>query len=258
MRPERRMLLGLGLLAPGLVFWNPSYGDEPGRFGRLFRLGQGQNPSPTAPAEPGRASTLGRPDPSTSSRPLSNFGSDPDAVPITPTPPQSRLAPQPRTSRAATESDPLATRVVLGRSDSGSQFAMFLQVFADGTVIDGEGVHKVSQDALKPLVDSIQAGEILKVKGHCGGPSTDFVEQVHMVVYERSLGRLRANAFSFSGNPQGCDHAVKHVQLALDAIQAKVTGTAPPAATANSTPIGASVPTAAPLGLTRYSGPGTP
>ncbi len=63
---------------------------------------------------------------------------------------------------------------------------------------------------------------LYRLKGHCGAPSTDFVEQVHMVVYERSLGRLRANAFSFSGNPQGCDHAVRHLQTALDGLQARV------------------------------------
>ena len=61
-------------------------------------------------------------------------------------------------SRPATESDPLLTRVAIGRSDNGSQFGMFLQVFADGTVLDGEGTHHVSRETLRPLVEAIQGG----------------------------------------------------------------------------------------------------
>ena len=80
---------------------------------------------------------------------------------------------------------------------------------------------------LKPLVEALQSGDLYRLKGHCGGPSTDFIEQVHVVVYERSLGRLRANAFSYSGNPQGCDHAVRHLQTTLDALQAKLSRTIP-------------------------------
>ena len=61
-----------------------------------------------------------------------------------------RLTPKPRVNKPVTEADPLVTRVSLGRSDNGSQFGMFLQVFADGTIIDGEGVHHVGREALKP------------------------------------------------------------------------------------------------------------
>ena len=89
---------------------------------------------------------------------------------------------------------------------------MFLQVYADGTVIDSEGVHRARPRGDPGRRRALEPGDLYRLKGHCGGPSTDFVEQVQMVVYERSLGRLRANAFSFSGNPQGCDHAVRHLQ----------------------------------------------
>ena len=41
-------------------------------------------------------------------------------------------------SRPITESDPLLTRIAVARSDNGNAFAMFLQVFADGTVINAE------------------------------------------------------------------------------------------------------------------------
>jgi hypothetical protein len=132
------------------------------------------------------------------------------------------LIPQPRVSRPATDADPIVTRVSLGRSDDGRQFGMFLQVFADGTVIDSEGVHHAGREAIKDVLGALEQSDLYRVKGHCGAPSTDFVEQVHMVVYERSLGRLRANAFSFSGNPQGCDHAVRHLQTTLDSLQTKL------------------------------------
>jgi hypothetical protein len=130
-------------------------------------------------------------------------------------------------TRPITESDPIVTRITLNRSDDGNQFGMFLQVYADGTVIDSEGVHQVGQDALKPIIEVLQSGELSRPKAHCGAPATDFVESVQVIVYERSLGRLRANAFSYSGNPQGCDNAIRHLHAALDSLQAKVIRTAP-------------------------------
>src|SRR5207248_1360454 len=89
-----------------------------------------------------------------------------------------RLIPQPRVSRPVTQADPILTRVALGRSDDGKSFGMFLQVFADGTVIDTEGVHRVGADALRPLLQALQAGDFSRPRGHCGGSPTDFVEQV--------------------------------------------------------------------------------
>src|SRR5205823_3436845 len=104
-------------------------------------------------------------------------------------------------------------------------------VFADGTVLDSEGVHRAGPEALRPLVEAIQAAEASRLRGHCGGPPTDFVEQVHVVVYDRVLGRLRANAFSYSGNPQGCDPSVRQLQAAIEAFQARLGG--PKAASAS-------------------------
>ena len=152
-------------------------------------------------------------------------------------------------SKAATESDPLVTRVSLGRSDDGTQFGMFLQVFADGTVLDSEGTHHVDSQTLRPLIEAIQSSDLTRLNGHCGAPATDFIEQVHMVVYERSLGRLRATSFSYSGNPQGCDHAVRHLHTTLEALQAKISrpgsttttsqpGTAPASGPATPLPLG--------------------
>ena len=135
--------------------------------------------------------------------------------------------PRPRVTRPVTESDPILTRITLNRSDDGNQFGMFLQVYADGTIIDSEGVHHVGQDALKPLIEALQAGDLYRFKGHCGAPATDYVESVQVIVYERSLGRLRANAFSYSGNPQGCDNAIRHLHGTLDNLQAKIVRTMP-------------------------------
>jgi hypothetical protein len=117
--------------------------------------------------------------------------------------------------------------MALGRSNDGSQFGMFLQIFADGTVIDSDGVHRLSSADLKPIVEAIQSGELARVRGHCSTPSADFVEHVHLVVFERRLGRLQAHSFSYSGNPQGCDHAVRHLHTVLEAAQAKLSRQTP-------------------------------
>ncbi len=135
------------------------------------------------------------------------------------------------------------TRIALARANDGNQFGMFLQVYADGTVIDSEGVHHVGREGIKEILSALEQGDLYRVKGHCGGPSTDFVEQVQMIVYERSLGRLRANSFSFSGNTQGCDHAVRHLQSSLDALQAKLSRPATASAS------GPAAPSAAPIQL---------
>jgi hypothetical protein len=230
MRPRWRYLVGLTLLAPGLVIITvgqpPAAGDEPSRLGRLFRFGSSSN-NASSPA-PGSA-PLSEPLPAT-----------PPALPIseaaTPVPPgptaTPRIVPRPRVTRPVTESDPIITRITLNRSDDGNQFGMFLQVYADGTIVDSEGVHHVGQDALRPLIEALQAGDLYRFKGHCGAPATDYVESVQIIVFERSLGRLRANAFSYSGNPQGCDNAIRHLHGTLDNLQAKLVRTKPVGASA--------------------------
>lgn len=220
MRTGRTNWRGTALVAPWLLLLAMApatgWGDEPGRLGRLFRFG-GPSSNPAAVPRPAASPDIeGRAD--------SSFG----ALPPTAFPPaaggavQPRLKPQSRVSRPVTDADPLVTRISLGRSDDGTQFGMFLQVFADGAVIDSEGVHNLGREGVRPVLAALESPELHRLKGHCGAPSTDFVEQVNMVVYERSLGRLRANAFSFSGNPQGCDHAVRHLQNALDGLQTKL------------------------------------
>jgi hypothetical protein len=141
-------------------------------------------------------------------------------------------------SPAVTSADPLLTRLAIGRSNDGSQFGMFMQVFADGTVIDSEGVHRLRRAELKPLVDVVQSGDLLKLRGHCGAPSTDFTEYVHIVVYERRLGRLTAHAFSYSGNTQGCDHAIRHLHAALETLQMKLSRQPGPGDAATPAPVG--------------------
>ena len=189
--------------------------DEPtGRLGRLFRFG-GSSSNPATPPPPPNTDAAPPPPPLEAVAPPSS----PSAGPAP------RLFPQPRVSRPITESDPLLTRVAIGRSDSTAQFGLFLQVFADGTVLDSEGVHRIDRESLIPLIRAIESADTSKLKGHCGGPPTDFVEQVHMVVYERTFRGLRANAFSYSGNPQGCDPSVKALQVAADALQARLAAT---------------------------------
>ena len=156
---------------------------------------------------------------------ISNFNGLPQ-TPVTTPPvadgPSQRLAPRPRVSPAVTTADPVLTRFALGRSNDGSQFGMFLQVFADGTVIDSEGVHHLRAADLRPIVDAVQSGELYRLRGHCGAPSTDFIEYVHVVIYERRLGRLNAHSFSYSGNTQGCDQSIRQLHTVLENLQAKL------------------------------------
>ena len=240
MRLESIKGLAATTVAAGFLLYSSaamnSFGDEPGRLGRLFRMGSGSGSAPTAAANPGPASTstsssstpsfVGQP--ALSTPPSTLPGNSPSIAP--------RVTPKPRINKPITEADPLVTRISLGRSDNGGQFGMLLQVFADGTVIDGEGAHHVGPDALRPVVDAVASGDLAKLKGHCGGPAGDFIENVHVVVFERSLGRLRASSFSYSGNPQGCDHAVHHLQKVLDELQAKLSPNAPTAGPTASNP----------------------
>src|SRR5262249_10280386 len=146
-----------------------------------------------------------------------------------PSGPAERLTPKSRVTTAVTNADPVLTRFALGRSTEGNTFAMFLQIFVDGTVVDSEGVHHVRPADLKPILEAVQSGEMYRLRGHCGAPSTDFIEYVHVIAYERRLGRLQAHSFSYSGNPQGCDHVVRHLHNALETLQAKLSRPATPA-----------------------------
>jgi hypothetical protein len=222
---KRTCILALGVaflcVFLGLGF---TRADEPGlgeRFGRLFRLGG------NAPLQEARPAALPGSPPAAGGNSIVIGPPSTAALPGEASP---RIIPQPRVSRSTTEADPLVTRVSIGRSDNGTHFGMFIQIYADGTVIDGDGVHQVGREALKPLLEAIRGAEVYRLRGHCGGPATDFIEEVHMVVYDRALGRLRASSFSFSGNPEGCDHSIRHIQAAIDLVQAKASGAAPASA----------------------------
>jgi hypothetical protein len=156
-----------------------------------------------------------------------------------------RLIPQPRVSKPVTTAPPILTRVQLGRSDDGQIFGMFLQIYADGTVIDSEGVHKVGPDVMRPLIEALRAADVGRIKGHCGGPPVDFVQQVLLTVYDQNRGRLQANHFSYSGNPQGCDPAIKRLQDAIDAVQLHLAGS--PTAANLTPPPGTGLDAAPPL-----------
>jgi hypothetical protein len=163
------------------------------------------------------------------------------------------LTPKSRVSPAITSADPVLTRFALGRSNDGNSFGMFLQVFADGTVVDSEGVHHLRPTELKPIFDAVQSGDLYRLRGHCGAPSTDFIEYVHVVVYERRFGRLMAHSFSYSGNPQGCDHVIRHLHTALENVQSKLSR--PPVMETSSPMAGpspAGAPALLPPGSTSY------
>lgn len=242
-KPLAAALVALNLIAVGRA----GRADEPaelrGRSGKpgLFSRFLTRGPS-RPPVEPSPIS-ISTPRPSGSSTDpilLPPAGPEPGLTAA----PSPRLVPQARVCRPVTESDPILTRIAVERTSDGAQFCEFLQVYADGTALDSQGVHRVDRDVLRPLIDAIQTADAYRLKGHCGGPPTDFVEQVSIVVYDRSLGRLRANAFSYSGNPQGCDPAVRNLQAAIDTFQARLSRSTPadppariPTTTPDPTPI---------------------
>src|SRR3954451_743834 len=206
MHPGWKSLAGMTLVAPALLILTVGQqrgaGDEPGRLGlgRFFRFGSppssssipgpdpGPNPAPTATAIPG-APVASYPATSSPSTPSTEVSTPVPSGPTT----APRIVPRPRVSRPVTESHPIVGRITVNRSDDGNQFGMFLQVYADGTVIDGEGVHRVGIDVLRPILQALEAGDLYRVRGHCGAPATDFVESVQVIVYERVYGRLRAS-----------------------------------------------------------------
>jgi hypothetical protein len=243
------------LAAPGLLVLtlDPAAvgGDDTSFFGRLFRLGGNSSSSssssfPSSPGSTGRSGASGSgsatsrygdigtgssfvppathstgPSPTPASGPISPEGPSTPDLPGSSTA-SPRLAPRARVTSAVTSADPLVTRMALGRSNDGNQFGMFLQVFADGTVIDSEGVHRLGSADIRPLYEAIQNGELTRLHGHCGTPSNDFVEYVHLVVFERRMGRLQAHSFSYGGNPQGCESGLRTLHAALENIQAKL------------------------------------
>jgi hypothetical protein len=142
------------------------------------------------------------------------------------------LIPQSRQNRAFTQAEPIVSRTSIIRSDDGKNFAMFLTIYGDGTAVDTEGIHRIGPDLMRPLVAALQSPELVKPRTHCGSPPTDFIEQVHVVVYRKAMGRLMANSFTYSGNTQGCDAAVRKLHETLETIQNKLSAPATAGATA--------------------------
>ncbi len=223
------------VVTPGLA---SARADDDGFLSRLFRGGSSSSSngsssaSRSASGASGSGTSAGNGQPASPYGPItgSNFGGLTSQGPVTTPPvggsaPGQRLSPRPRVSTAVTNADPLLTRLALGRSDDGTQFGMFMQIFTDGTVIDSEGVHHLRPADLKPILDLVQSGDLTRTHGHCGSPATDFVEYVHVVVYERRLGRLMAHSLSYSGNTQGCDHAIRHLHTTLESLQMKLSRT---------------------------------
>jgi hypothetical protein len=233
LRLSAKSVLGAALLL-AVLGRTAAWGDDTGLLGRIFRFGGAPASSNTAPPDGGQPAplpysgsggTLLPPAGSGGAAPahVSNFGGLPESPALSSSAgPSQRITPKSRVSAAVTSADPILTRMALGRSNDSTQFGMFLQVFADGTVLDSEGVHHVRLADLKPIVDAVQSGELGRVHGHCGAPSTDFIEYVHIVAYERRFGRLMAHSFSYSGNAQGCDHVVRHLHNAVETLQGKL------------------------------------
>ena len=262
---SRRLCPGLTAagLATALALAPAAAGaDEPGFLGRLFRMGGGGSNATRARADKPASPFGDRSGPAAghdhahdhgqSQPPPRQAAGDEFVPPVAALPPgggpstpevpdaaavSTPIAPRARTSAAATEAEPLLSRVALGRSNDGGRFGMFMQVYA-------EGVHRLSPTDVKPLADLIAAGDLGRNRGHCGAPSGDYLDEVHVVVFERRLGRLTAQSFSYSGNPQGCDPSVGRLHAVVEALQLRLSGQ--PAAAVAAVDAGAPAPGPAP------------
>ena len=99
---------------------------------------------------------------------------------------------------------------------------MFLQIFADGTVIDSEGVHRSRSAELRPIAEPSRIGELGRLRGHCGTPSSDFIEEVHVIVYERRLGRLSRTRSRTPATPRAAITGSANLHTVIENIQAKL------------------------------------
>ncbi len=241
---KRATWRGLKLVAfavPVLAMQSVAMADDEPRIGlglsRLFRLGGARNSAKPAPKPHDHDHDHESEEIDIARVPSERDRKDryPDIEPAEPSPFQpavvspgfgepanARIAARPKYSGPVTEADPILTRVGIARSDGGNSFALFVQVYADGTVIDTEGVHRLPLAQIKPILSVIRGHDFSRVRGHCGQPSADFIENVQMVVYDRSMGRLRAHAFSYAGDPKGCDPSVAHLHKAVDELIMKL------------------------------------
>jgi hypothetical protein len=242
--PKRATWRGFKFVAfvvPVLAMQSFAMADDEPRIGlglsRLFRLGGSRHSSKPAPKPHEHDHDHDSDEIDIARVPSQRDRKDryPDVEPADPAPfqpavispgfgeaPGTRIAARPKYSGPVTEADPILTRVGIARSDGGNSFALFVQVYADGTVIDTEGVHRLPLAQIKPILSVIRGHDFSRVRGHCGQPSADFIENVQMVVYDRSMGRLRAHAFSYAGDPKGCDPSVAHLHKAVDELIMKL------------------------------------
>lgn len=245
--------------------FSPAHAQDDSRSGlglsRFFKLGSPRTESKTDHNhnhDTDRTEVIARsatPDRSSVVKPDSSSNLDTPFSPAVTSPgfgevQNSRIAARSGNSGPITEADPILTRVGIGKSDSGSKFALFVQIYADGTVIDSEGVHRVPVSQIKQILAVIRGHDFSRIRGHCGQPSADFIENVQMVVYDRSMGRLRAHAFSYAGSPQGCDPSVAHLHKAVEDLIMQIATGRPVVAAETTTTV--TSPLTAPAGGTSF------
>ncbi len=225
----------LGLLVLGLV-WSMAgeahaQGESGGWFRRLFQWnGRGESEPTSYPQPQPIPNQPGYPIPET----LPYGALEPPQPDLldgrgAPVPTGVRRAQGERVeSRPYTEADPLLSQVLIGRSEQGERFGTFLQVFEDGTVLDARGVHQVDPRALQPLAKAIEGVLDSWNLEHCGGVSHGMIDQIHVVLYQRGFGRLRARALSYSGNLDGCDTRIARLHRSIETFRAILEGRVPP------------------------------
>lgn len=186
----------------------------PSLFGRLFRRGASTSAAPRrvapANARDPRSAELLRP-PADFDRPTPP-GGQPAAVP------PASLVPAPANG------DPLVTRLAVGRATDGSTFGLFLQVYADGTVMDSAGLHHADPARLGAVRDALAALPLDGLDHHYPGPAAGDLEVIQLIVYRRSKGKIQAVPVSYSGEPSGAPEEVRRLNEALEDFEIHLAG----------------------------------
>ena len=214
--PASTTVIAASLLALALA--STSFGDEPGLIGRLFRQGG------VGPDDPARA--IGPADAPPRSGPTCPAGLEHPAVDLAGRRPEdhAQVPGQQAGDRGRPGRHPglhrpdRTTAASSGCSSRSTPTARSSTARAStrSAPTPSSRSSRPSPRATSPSSRAIAAAR----RATSSRPST-------WSSYERSLGRLKATSFSFSGNPQGCDHAVIHLNKVLENLETRINPAAP-------------------------------
>jgi hypothetical protein len=224
----RRGLVALAI-AGGLA--SPLMAGEPGGIlGRLFRRTESSAAKRVDPASRRAPRPVAEAEKSAPDRTLADFAPPEEVAP----------APAPGTIVGPpANADPLLSRFAIGRASDGQTFGLFMHIFADGTVMDSNGLHHSDPAAFERLKDTLRETPLEQLERHTEGTASDYLEVVYLVAYQRAGTKLRAVPLSHAGNTSTAPPSLQRLHAALEAFQAHISSPVPgtPAA-AMSAPVG--------------------